>query len=50
MSAHASVITGVNKKRDEVIFTESWGENNRNRRMRAEEMEATAYVTFLLEP
>ncbi len=47
---HASVITGYNKERDEIIFTESWGENNRNRRMRAEEMEATVYVAFVFEP
>jgi hypothetical protein len=47
---HASLITGINKKRNEVLFTESWGENNRNRRMRAEEMEATAYAVFALEP
>jgi hypothetical protein len=47
---HASLITGYNEKRDEVIFTESWGENNRNRRMKAEEMEATAYVVFEFQP
>lgn len=44
--AHASVITGYNVKRGEVIFTESWGEAARNRRMRFEEMEGTAYYTF----
>ena len=43
---HASLITGYNKERGEVLFTESWGENNRNRRMKAEEMQATAYVVF----
>jgi hypothetical protein len=48
--AHASIITGFNKKREEIIFTESWGENNRNRRMRAEEMEATVYASFSLTP
>lgn len=44
--AHASVITGYNAKRGEVIFTESWGEAARDRRMRFEEMEGTAYYTF----
>ena len=47
---HASLITGYNKERGEVLFTESWGENNRNRRMKAEEMEATAYVVFEFQP
>lgn len=45
---HASVITGYNTERKEVIFSESWSETVRNRRMRPEEMEATAYYTFLL--
>ncbi|NOY00153.1 MAG: hypothetical protein GXP30_10525 [Verrucomicrobia bacterium] len=44
--SHASVITGYNAKRGEVIFTESWGEEARNRRMRFEEMEGTVYYTF----
>ena len=47
---HASLITGFNKERGEVLFTESWGEGARNRRMRAEEMEATAYRLFVFEP
>jgi hypothetical protein len=42
--AHASVINGYNAKRGEVIFTESWGEAARNRRMRQEELEATSYL------
>lgn len=46
---HASLITGYNKERGE-LFTESWGENNRNRRMKAEEREATAYVVFEFQP
>ena len=41
--AHASIITGWRDDRKEVIFTESWGPQARNRRMRQEEMEATAY-------
>ena len=47
---HASLITGINEERKEVLFTESWGENNRNRRMRTEEMEATAYAMFFFDP
>ncbi len=47
---HASLITGFNKERDEVLFTESWGEEKRHRRMRAEEMEATCYAVFGFEP
>ena len=46
--SHATVITGYNEERREVIFTESWSERERNRRMRIEEMEATAYYTFYL--
>jgi hypothetical protein len=48
--AHASVITGFNDERDEVIFTESWGEAARNRRMHAEEMEATALRVYYFSP
>lgn len=44
--AHATIINGYNETRGEVIFTESWGEHVRNRRMRAEEMEGTAYYAF----
>lgn len=44
--SHASVVTGVNLDRNEVIFTEPWGELSRNRRMRVEEMEATTYTSF----
>ncbi|MDF1813107.1 MAG: C39 family peptidase [Verrucomicrobiales bacterium] len=44
--SHASVITGINVERQEIIFTEPWGEFSRNRRMRFEEMEATAYAVF----
>ncbi|MEM8955657.1 MAG: C39 family peptidase [Verrucomicrobiota bacterium] len=43
---HASLITGYNPERKEVIFTESWGEFARDRRMRIEEMEGTAYYAF----
>jgi hypothetical protein len=47
---HASVITGYNARRGEVIFTESWGEAVRTRRMRIAEMEATCYYTFYFSP
>lgn len=43
---HCSVITGYHPARRELIFSESWGENARDKRMRVEEMEATAYETF----
>ena len=43
---HATVINGYNEARGEVIFSESWSEHVRNRRMRWEEMEGTAYYTF----
>jgi hypothetical protein len=43
---HASVITGYHAGRGEVMFTESWSESLRNRRMRVEEMAATAYVAY----
>ena len=44
--SHASVISGLNEELGEVIFTEPWGEHARERRMRVEEMEATAYAVF----
>jgi hypothetical protein len=44
--AHASVVNGYNEKRREVIFTESWSEHARNRRMRVEELEATSYLAY----
>ena len=43
---HASVVTGYNAERGEVIFVESWGEHTRGRRMRFEELEATSYMAF----
>lgn len=43
---HASIITGYNEDRGEIIFTESWGEIYRNRRMRVEEAEATTLFLF----
>lgn len=41
--AHASIINGYRDDKREVVFTESWGQQARNRRMRYEEMEATSY-------
>lgn len=46
-SGHASVITGFNKERGEFIFSESWGEETRNRRMRFEEMKETVYFVWM---
>ena len=43
---HASVVTGYNAETREVIFSESWGEHARDKRMRAEELEATSYAVF----
>ncbi len=43
---HASVVTGFNADTGEVIFSESWGEHARDKRMRAEELEATSYAVF----
>ncbi|MGI9243937.1 MAG: C39 family peptidase, partial [Verrucomicrobiales bacterium] len=43
---HASVVTGFNNERGEVIFVESWGEHTRGRRMRFEELEETSYMAF----
>lgn len=41
--AHSSIVNGYRADKREAIFTESWGEQARNRRMRVEEMEATSY-------
>jgi len=47
---HASVITGFNAARNEVIFTETWSESVRNRRMRLEEISDTSYAAFVFHP
>jgi hypothetical protein len=44
--SHSSLVTGYNLARREIIFTESWGEHVRNRRMRIEEMEGTSYMAY----
>jgi len=46
---HASVIVGYNDARREFHFLESWSGRDTARRMRAEELEATAYLTFVFE-
>ena len=40
----------LSREQGEILFTGSWGENNRNRRMRTEEMEHSGYIYFLFEP
>ena len=47
---HASVIVGYNPTRSEVLFVESWAGMKIPRRMRIEEMAATAYLTFYFKP
>ncbi len=47
---HASVIVGYNSERRELLFVESWAGMKIPRRMRAEEMSATAYLTFYFKP
>ncbi len=47
---HASVITGYHLERREFLFLESWSGRDTPRRMSAEEMAATAYLTFVFHP
>lgn len=47
---HASVITGYHDARREFLFLESWSGRDTPRRMRAEELAATAYLTFVFHP
>jgi len=47
--SHASIVSGFNAERNEVIFTDPWGEEARGRRMRVEEMEATVYAAFFFD-
>ena len=49
-SYHASVITGYNRERGEVLFSESRGNQARNARMSKEEMKATGYRYILYQP
>ena len=50
VGGHGSLITGYNKLRGEYIYTDSWGEENRNKRMRTEELEATTFHAFVFTP
>jgi hypothetical protein len=47
---HASVIVGFHRERDEFLFLESWSSQGAPRRMPADELEATAYLTFCFRP
>jgi hypothetical protein len=47
---HASVLTGHHPSRREFLFLESWTGKDLPRRMRAEELAATAYLTFVFQP
>lgn len=47
---HASVVVGYNDERNEVLFLESWAGLDFPRRMRAEELEATATMAFYFKP
>ena len=47
---HASVLVGFNADNNELLFVESWAGLGFPRRMRVEEMEATAYLTFCFRP
>lgn len=47
---HASVLTGYHPERREFLFLESWSGRDVPRRMRFEEMAATAYLTFVFHP
>lgn len=47
---HASVLTGYHDERREFLFLESWSGREKPRRMRAEELAATAYLTFVFHP
>ncbi|MCB1063281.1 MAG: hypothetical protein KDN20_10215 [Verrucomicrobiae bacterium] len=48
--SHASVITGIDADNDTLIYLEPWEAESAQRRMRAEEMEATTYAVFYFEP
>jgi hypothetical protein len=51
VDGHASIISGYNKARDEVLITESWGADRVNgERMRTDEILATAFLFQWWEP
>lgn len=47
---HASVLVGHHDSRREFLFLESWSGKDTPRRMHAEELAATAYLTFVFRP
>lgn len=47
---HASVLVGYHAGRREFLFLESWTGRDTPRRMREEELAATAYLTFVFKP
>jgi hypothetical protein len=49
LPSHASVVTGYSPGTNSVIYAEPWGEDTRDRRMRVEEMEATAYAVVFFK-
>lgn len=49
LPSHASVVTGYSPATNSVIYAEPWGEDTRDRRMRVEEIEATAYAVVFFK-
>lgn len=49
LPSHASVVTGFSPATNSVIYAEPWGEDTRDRRMRVEELEATAYAVVFFK-
>ncbi|MBL9156597.1 MAG: C39 family peptidase [Verrucomicrobiales bacterium] len=49
LPSHASVVTGYSTATNSVIYAEPWGEDTRDRRMRVEELEATAYAVVFFK-
>lgn len=49
LPSHASVVTGYSLATNSVIYAEPWGEDTRDRRMRVEELEATAYAVVFFK-
>lgn len=47
---HASVLTGFHDARREFLFLESWSDRAAPRRIHADELAATAYLTFAFQP
>lgn len=47
---HASILTGYHQDRREFLFLESWSGRDAPRRMRAEELAATTYLSFVFHP